>query len=406
MTKCSSSCSSSVATAIVLTTSVLLLFTPTAAAAASADNRLANLRGIGSIKQQQQLKLHSSTFTLPSISNCERDAAKSPLRLSFDAAASGLEFGGTIQRYCFRIRSTAGCSLPSRCCGSSSRTASKIEFDVVAGCKDSLRHVTVNGQPAVYEYDTALSMLRVTDLNAPTSTIATAASDTQVCVLLDTASSCPSLATFCGRHDGASTAAGACRYSIFSTDGNCCPISAVSTAVPLPLPASTIDLPSTTVFRSDFPYCQCQRNAAGSRLFAVASLDANPNVDNGLTRICFDVGLHDVCADPTSKCCEFTLYKMELEVDRACADALAYTTIDGIQHVRYFQTAPHAAIKIVNLDRPLSAVNGTQVCLFLRPECNTLEKLCAFHDGSCTVGLFSKPGTGAANCCPLSSVRI
>lgn len=300
--------------------------------------------------------------------------------------------------------------------------------------------MTVNGQGALYEFDTQLSVLRVNDLSAATTAVPAASADAllsaanaQICVFLDGASVCPSLAKFCTRRAGGSASpGGACRYAIFHANQECCPVSIVPAVLPSLLasamsavsssqnqiqqvqlehePVHTSASAATAIatapaYRSDFPYYQCQRNPAGSRLFATA----DPNVTvvaNELTRICFDVGLHQACANPTSQCCDFTLYKLELEVDRACADALAYTTIDGVQHVRYLQTAPHAAIKIVNLNKEVSAIEGTRVCLFLRPQCNSLAKLCAFHDGTCTVGMFSKPGNGVANCCPLSTVSI
>ncbi|GIL65265.1 hypothetical protein Vafri_19078 [Volvox africanus] len=382
----------------------LMLIASTAAAGDTSTNRqqLGSLRGGGSLLQHQK-NIVSSLF--PPLSNCERDAAKSPFRLFLDAAASGAEPSANLQRFCFRARTNANpCNPKTKCCDAlSAHTVSKVEFDVVAACKESVRQVTVNGQSASYEYDTVMSVLRVTELNAVD------AEGMLVCVVLDATSACPNLSQLCSRPNGdvATTTESTCRYAMFNADRSCCPVAAVPTALSLPgSTAATSELPAAvTALRSGFPYCQCQRNVADSRLFATASSNVTVT-SNGLTRICFDVGVRDACPNPTSKCCEFTLYKMELEVDRVCAEALAFTTIDGVQRVRYFQTAPHAAIKIVNLDKPVSEAKGTQVCLFLRPECNTLAKLCPFHDGSCTVGLFSKPGGGDANCCPLSSVRI
>ncbi|GIL88033.1 hypothetical protein Vretimale_6377 [Volvox reticuliferus] len=389
---------------LATTISILLFIASTSAAGDTPTNRnqLGSLRGGGSLLQHQK-NIVSSMF--PPLSNCERNAAKSPFRLFLDAAASRPDPSTNLQRFCFRISTTANpCNPKTKCCdASSARTVSKVEFDVVAACKESLRQVTINGQPASYEYDTTMSVLRVTGLNAAD------AEGMLVCVALDATSACPSLSQFCTRPNGdvAATAESTCRYAIFNSDRSCCPVAAVPTALPLlTSTAMTSDLPAAAnALRSGFPYCQCQRDAADSRLFATASSNVTVT-SNGLTRICFDVGLREACPNPASKCCEFTLYKMELEVDHVCAEALAFTTIDGVQRVRYFQTAPHAAIKIVNLDKPISEAKGTQVCLFLRPECNTLTKLCSFHDGSCTVGLFSRPGGGEANCCPLSSVRV
>ncbi|PNH00773.1 hypothetical protein TSOC_013386 [Tetrabaena socialis] len=157
--------------------------------------------------------------------------------------------------------------------------------------------------------------------------------------------------------------------------------------------------------RSEFPFCNCQRNPQGSRLFTTASENVTL-VDGGLTRICFNVQLKDVCANPNSKCCEFELYKFEVEVDGVCSKSLAYTTVDGNRKAPFFQTNPVDVIKVTNINKPISSVAGTEVCLFLRPLCNSLQKLCAFHDGSCTIGLFNKPGASAANCCPLSTVGL
>ncbi|KAG2427090.1 hypothetical protein HXX76_012601 [Chlamydomonas incerta] len=292
-------------------------------------------------------------LVFPPLCNCERSPRKSPFRMALDDDASA---GGV---YCFTIQNVGGCDPKQKCCDGK-QGVSKVELDVVSACKDSVRNVTVDGKKWSYEFNTALSVIRITNL---AKTAATAAG-TEICIALAPKSQCPGLSQLC------SAGAGLCKYALFNQD--------------------------------HFPFCQCQRNPRGSRLMTTAS--KNVTVVNGLTRICFNVALKDVCDQPNSKCCEFELYKMEFEADAACADALAYTTIDGAYKAKFFQTRPDPVLKVTNIDKPVNKVAGTEVCLFMRPQCNTLEKLCAFHDGTCTIVLFNKPGSSATSCCPLTTV--
>jgi hypothetical protein len=281
----------------------------------------------------------------------------------------------------------------------------------VGGCKESLRNVTVNGVRVPWEYNTKLNVLRVPNLDRAGSP-----SGLQVCLFLASTSACPGLSQLC------TAGSGLCTYALFNSQRDCCPVGLTGAAPPPPSPSPPPPPPPSPSPPppppppppsppppqpppSLFPYCNCQRSSRGSRLSVVAS----PNVTTtpeGLARICFSVDLAPSCADPNSPCCQFELYKMEFEVDAGCREALVKTEVDGTFRQRFFQTKPHPAIKIVNLNKPAGAAAGTEVCLYLKPQCDTLAKLCSRHDGTCTVGLFNKPGTGAANCCPLSSVSV
>lgn len=60
---------------------------------------------------------------------------------------------------------------------------------------------------------------------------------------------------------------------------------------------------------------------------------------------------------------------------------------------------------MTNINKKFQDVHGTEVCLFLRPQCNSLTKLCQTKDGRCMTSIFNAPGSSAGNCCPLSLVR-
>ncbi|KAG2499820.1 hypothetical protein HYH03_002112 [Edaphochlamys debaryana] len=346
--------------ALALLAAAVLCASPASAAQETDFFGLRGSRHLLQAKKRGPSSTSSSTSKLlfPPLCNCERTARKSPFRLALDDTTSGTEPG--LRRYCFRVDDIGTCDPTSKCCDGK-QGVQKVEFDVVGGCKDSMRKVTVDGKQVPYEYNTNLNVLRVTGLGRT----AEGADGTQICLFLSASAPCSRLNQLC------TAGSGLCKYAIFNKDNDCCP---------------------------------CQRNAAGSRLFTTAS--KNVTTVNGLTRICFNVGLKDVCSQPKSKCCQFELYKMEFEVDGTCQDALAYTELNGVRKPPFFQTSPFPAIKVTNIDKALSAVEDTEVCLYLRPQCNSLKKLCAFHDGTCTVGLFNKPGTGPLNCCPLSSVSL
>ncbi|GFR45819.1 hypothetical protein Agub_g7275 [Astrephomene gubernaculifera] len=413
--------------ALVVVAAALLHVTPS-----DASNGFLQLRGgLRILGLQQHVKtLKTSSLSKPVANSshelfpqgwiCERSSNSSPFRLTLASPAPAEEPG--LQRYCFRVDDVGGCDPSQHCCDGQ-QGLQKVEFDVVSECKDSLRKVTVDGVTTSYEFSSALSVLRVTGL----SKTATAAAGTEICLYLAAPSLCPGLAQLC------SAGAGLCKYALFNAKRDCCPVgiagrmtqlsalslssaaSSSSNAVsessqPLPqflkqlpnLPAAPVPATSPPP-ASSFPSYQCQRDASDSRLFTTAS--NNVTVVNGLTRVCFDVSVKAVCDNPASKCCEFGLYKMEIDADPTCADALAYITVDGAKRARFFQTSPYPVIKITNINKDMNAVAGTEVCLFLRPQCNSLAKLCTRHDGSCTIGLFNKPASRSTpTCCPLSTV--
>lgn len=127
---------------------------------------------------------------------------------------------------------------------------------------------------------------------------------------------------------------------------------------------------------------------------------------NNLTSICFTVQAKPLCAFPNSPCCQFQLYKAEFEVAASCNGSLSYTSVDGVRKMPFFQKGEHPVIKVNNINKPFAAVAGTEICLFLKPQCNTLESLGAFGDGTISVALFNVPGTiKPTDCCPLTTVE-
>ncbi|EFJ41816.1 extracellular matrix glycoprotein pherophorin-V29 [Volvox carteri f. nagariensis] len=331
---------------------------------------------------------------------CDRTSESSPYQLVYDQEGSTPISG--FNRHCFYIQK-ASCNASSVCCNASSGVY-KVELDVVPACKQALKRVTVDGNPySAWEFNAALGMLRVTRLNLTEIS----APGTQICYFLKNDTACSTLAKLCA------LGTGACKYSLFNFQRDCCPVGVANPPPPppspplpaivpgsiRPVPPAPLDQPPSPP-RSDFPDCVCERDPDGSRLYLKPNITITP-AEKNLTSICFTVGMRDVCSKPELGCCEFTLYKLEFEADAACAPALAYSTVDGERRMRLFQFTPYPAIKVTGIGKDFSRAPETEVCLFMKPRCNTLQQLGAFHDGTITVGIANKPGSKPATCCPL-----
>lgn len=153
-----------------------------------------------------------------------------------------------------------------------------------------------------------------------------------------------------------------------------------------------------------FPNMECERDATLSRYsLSEAMLSPVPDSEDAVTRVCFTVDSRGASDCPaSSSCCSFPLQKVELEVSETCHGALAYTSVGGVPRPPFFQLLSGAAsvIKVVNLEVPEEAVGGTEVCLFLRSQCSTLEQLCGRGDGRCAYSLLGESRKGV-QCCPV-----
>ncbi|PNH07766.1 Sulfated surface glycoprotein, partial [Tetrabaena socialis] len=163
----------------------------------------------------------SPALVFPPLCNCDRRPRSSPFRMALDLATSGPETGA--QRYCFRVDNVGGCDPRLKCCNGQ-QGVEKVEFDIVAGCKSSLMKVTVGGVQRSYEYNTKLSVLRVTNLGLTPSS----APGTEVCLFLAAKSACPGLAQLC------TAGSGLCKYALFNKDRDCCPVGLLGAAPPPP----------------------------------------------------------------------------------------------------------------------------------------------------------------------------
>ncbi|GIL65248.1 hypothetical protein Vafri_19064 [Volvox africanus] len=330
---------------------------------------------------------------------CERTLENGPYRLVYDESASTPIFG--FKRYCFNIEKDS-CNKMSTCCDPS-QGVYKVELDVVPNCKSSLRRVTVNGLTySAWEYNTVFNTFRVTRLNLTQTT----APGTQICIHLKSNSTCTSLAQLC------TYGGGACKYSLFNSKRDCCPVGVANLPPPPPpqfiVPGNTRPEPPSppppAPPRSEFPNCVCESDPLGSRLYVKPNVVVTP-LERNLTSLCFTVGARTTCPKPSSPCCNFTVHKLEFEADVGCLPAFAYSTVDDGKPTRMIQYNPYPVIKVTGIDRESSAAVGMKVCLVMKPLCKTVTALGKFHDGSITVGIFSKPGSKPATCCPLSYIN-
>jgi Pherophorin len=115
--------------------------------------------------------------------------------------------------------------------------------------------------------------------------------------------------------------------------------------------------------------------------------------------MCWKVQVAAQCINSKSPCCNANLYKIEWDADAVCKPALAYSTLDGAKKAPFFQLNDYPAIKVTNINKKIAKAAGTEVCLFLRKECNTLKKLGKHHDGDIAVAIFNEPSAKTA-CCP------
>ncbi|GLI66784.1 hypothetical protein VaNZ11_010757 [Volvox africanus] len=339
--------------------------------------------------------------------NCLRNGSASPFRLEL-LQPSAIAIQGFF-RYCFNLANVGGCSPTQRCCNST-QGVYKIELDINAACKGYLRRVTVNNtNHTAFEFNTNSAVVRVTSLNLTVDAV----NNTQVCLFIKASNeSCSKLESFCTIGETA------CRYAIFQTDRTCCPVG-VAGLLPsppfLPMyehpPPPPPLLPPVIEFTappppppSSFPNCSCDRAVTSSQYTVKPIADVSPAGDRNLTQICFTINTKASCKNSTSSCCTFTLSKLELDANPDCATALSYMSVDGVIRPRFFQYNPYPAIKITNINKTFDQADGTKVCLFMKPECNSLDELGANKDGTISAAVFNHPSE-KINCCPVFTVR-
>ncbi|GIL78325.1 hypothetical protein Vretifemale_7762, partial [Volvox reticuliferus] len=147
-----------------------------------------------------------------------------------------------------------------------------------------------------------------------------------------------------------------------------------------------------------FPQCECDKRSGSSTLtFSRVNVT---DLDTGMRMYCFVVGLTSCLR--SSPCCAQDLSKIEFSVLPACVGSVAYSATDGALRSAQFQLKPYPAIKINNIAKPYIDVDGTEVCLLLRPPCDTLESLCG--GPNCLYALFNNRLTNQPKCCPVRNV--
>ncbi|EFJ44146.1 hypothetical protein VOLCADRAFT_95614 [Volvox carteri f. nagariensis] len=131
---------------------------------------------------------------------------------NFDKTPS-LSLNGDNRRYCLTLR-TVPCADPSSpCCG---QALSKVEWWSRESCRGSVRAVYLDGIKIDSQWGVN-GTFKIPQLNMAPSSVPL--QGRQVCLELLSTSTCPTLATFCAKGG-----LGACTYSMFSEDKDCCPI--------------------------------------------------------------------------------------------------------------------------------------------------------------------------------------
>eukprot|EP00195_Chlamydomonas_chlamydogama_P011053 CAMPEP_0202890518 /NCGR_PEP_ID=MMETSP1392-20130828/887_1 /ASSEMBLY_ACC=CAM_ASM_000868 /TAXON_ID=225041 /ORGANISM="Chlamydomonas chlamydogama, Strain SAG 11-48b" /LENGTH=279 /DNA_ID=CAMNT_0049574101 /DNA_START=430 /DNA_END=1269 /DNA_ORIENTATION=+ len=102
-------------------------------------------------------------------------------------------------------------------------------------------------------------------------------------------------------------------------------------------------------------------------------------------------------------CNGMDFYKLELEVDPICKNAIRRVYINGRETVRPTYDAfgvGQGLIKMPQINLGLNNATGAQICLETTSPtvCNTLQAICPAHDGSCRYSIIK---SGACDCCPV-----
>ena len=175
-----------------------------------------------------------------------------------------------------------------------------------------------------------------------------------------------------------------CTYTLLDTYGACCPSRPLGTmASPPPPPPGNPNIPpypawppypSRPPTRSppvrspqvgpSFPYCKCTKTTS-------SHLAVSQEPTQSSTETCFRVTKGDICTGP-SKCCDFGVTKLLLDVVPGCTSAVAYATLNnGSRLVVSSERNPGPVVKFVH-----GLVAGDIVCFGLRKPCATVETLC------------------------------
>eukprot|EP00195_Chlamydomonas_chlamydogama_P003118 CAMPEP_0202915098 /NCGR_PEP_ID=MMETSP1392-20130828/64818_1 /ASSEMBLY_ACC=CAM_ASM_000868 /TAXON_ID=225041 /ORGANISM="Chlamydomonas chlamydogama, Strain SAG 11-48b" /LENGTH=204 /DNA_ID=CAMNT_0049606995 /DNA_START=195 /DNA_END=806 /DNA_ORIENTATION=- len=152
-----------------------------------------------------------------------------------------------------------------------------------------------------------------------------------------------------------------------------------------------------------FPYSRCNHEPAVAPFNLVYKSEI-PVPGPWGNQMCFTIQARKGCDDLSGEqraCCSDitrTLHKIQLEADPKCDGAISLATINAVPKSFQFITnlGPTAIVRLTNINLPI--IPGTDVCLYLRNPCPSLDKLCI--NGECRYALYSAPNPVA--CCAMS----
>jgi hypothetical protein len=144
-----------------------------------------------------------------------------------------------------------------------------------------------------------------------------------------------------------------------------------------------------------FPYCECKTKSSRYTLEYIYSPSASQH--------CFQVQLRDICPEPLSPCCEFTLNKIEFDINPTCLSGIQLFVVNGIVRSPNYSRTPGPIAKVTNLNIPFNMTNGLEVCMHMAPFCTSLEEFC--NGDTCRYAIFESRDT-TTKCCVTSTTII
>jgi hypothetical protein len=150
--------------------------------------------------------------------------------------------------------------------------------------------------------------------------------------------------------------------------------------VPCPAPQSS---PPPPKIDTGFPWCGCQ-TASRPYYFVKDKVNSTDTVT------CYDLkASKESCR---GRCCDFDLFKFELEYSKPCVSSINKVTINGVDKPLIRQYYPGSSLKVTNLNIPFPAFskNKYKVCVKHAPGCKASsyavfeslqsKKRCCIHD--------------------------
>ena len=323
---------------------------------------------------------------------------------------------------CIKIKKDNVCTQ-NMCC---SMEVYRFEMLLHNGMGENIVYIALNNGGMNAQYEVRNNILKVKDIDL----------DTDYCFGLPNNMT---IFDLCG---------GACMYSIVDPFGWCCPISSFYSRppsspiyspsfhqppLPLPYPISPnfpqapLDPPSFPPYPNypdypnspdsppvsrdppgspspailspppqiNFPYCECRTISSRFTLEYIYSPSASEH--------CFQVQIRDTCPVPLSPCCEFTLNKIEFDINPVCLSGIQMFVVNGIVRSPNYSRNPGPVAKVTNLNIPFNMTNGLEVCMHMSSICTSLEKFC--NGDTCRYAIFESRETNT-KCCVTSTTII